>query len=647
MVRDRHEKGQDIRPEALYRVCPGFYFARRRLYGGDAMALYIDAGIDPRQVGYKPRPRAYTKDGLVSMVKADYAKGEDVRPSRLWKRYPGFWGPVRRFFGGKIINLYAAAEIDPEVIGVQFPTQHYTKERLVELVKGDFEAGKDVRPTSLQERYPGFYDARRRIYAGDRVAVYAEAGIDPKDVGLEPSYSTKDLLSELRRLHEKGEDLSAANMRKNHNALLQNLSKRFGGRWYSALEAAGISSQEWRRQREEWTKDEIIKEIRKLQRQGAIPSHDDMRRTKPALLAAAQSHLGGWYAALEAAGIDSKAVRLHGTYSRDRLVAEVRAAFKRGENVSPKELTKTYPGLYSVVRRAFGGKTEALYAAAGIDPRETKMRMHRSPEGILEEIRQLHDKGEDLSHSNILKKYPALEGAARARYGGSWYKAVGAAGFDQIAIRRQREPYTKGEILEALKQLQAQGLPLAYSSVRDYDQNLSQAAINRFGKYKHAIEALGLDYNDVRKSWQVENFRGAVFEGYVLETLRALGRKFAYQQRHRYRDGTCIPDFVDRETGEWIDAKLRSVTPEVLRAIGKYLTHTNKITIIYLHHSKTKEAHRKRWLRPYGDSVTFKAIKDFYPELVRAGADGLIEKIELLRRGIARPNLQARLKQAS
>ncbi len=644
LVRDRHEKGLDVRPEALCKVCPGFYFARRRLYADNVMGLYIDAGIDPEEIGYKPRPRPYTKEGLVSLIQTDFEQGKDVRPRRLWERYPGFWGPVTRFFGGKIVNLYAAAGIDPKAIGVQFATQRYTRERMTELVKADFEAGKDIRPTALQQRYPGFYDARRRIFAGDRLAVYLAAGIDPKDAGLKPRYRTKDLLSELRSLHEKGEDLSAVGMRESNPALLQNLSNRFGGSWYSALEAAGISSEKWRRQRDDWTKEEIIGEILKFQQQGAIPSHVTLRRTKPALLAAAQVHFGGWYLALEAAGIDSKAVRLHGTYSKDALVAEVRAAFDRGEDVSPKGLKKTYPGLHNFVRRAFGGKTHALYAAAGINPRDTTMKIQWSRELILQEIRQLHDKGEDLGHPNIQKKYPALEGAARARYGGSWYKALDAAGFDGKAIRRQREPYTKAEILEALKQLQAKRLPLAYSSVRDYDQNLSQAAINRFGSYKHAIEALGLDYNDVRKIWQIENVRGTVFEEYVMEALEVLGRRVVYHERHRYRDGTCVPDFVDHDTGEWIDAKLRSVTPEVLRTVRKYLAHASRISIIFLHDSRTRTKHTARWLRPFGDAVSFKPIKDFYPSLKNAGADNLIERIELLRRGVSRPELQGRLR---
>jgi hypothetical protein len=202
---------------------------------------------------------------------------------------------------------------------------------------------------------------------------------------------------------------------------------------------------------------------------------------------------------------------------------------------------------------------------------------------------------------------------------------------------RQHKPYTREDIVKALLEYKAQGLSLAYSSMVRFDGGLIASAVHLFGSYKNAIEALGLDYKEIRRDWHTECMKGKIFEEYVQETFRILGRRLEYGKVFQFSGEKCRPDFYDPTTKEWIDAKFSSWTPEVRFTLEKYLRHASSVTIIYLHETK-----RKKKIE-VDNRVKFIAIKDLYQDLNGANGRSLVEKIEMLRRGIISPELQTRL----
>lgn len=76
--------------------------------------------------------------------------------------------------------------------------------------------------------------------------------------------------------------------------------------------------------------------------------------------------------------------------------------------------------------------------AAGIGLTSTSGRESWSKEKIVQKIRELYERGEDLSQKSVSRKHPALLAAAKSRrYFGSWGEAVKAAGVEYGMVKRR------------------------------------------------------------------------------------------------------------------------------------------------------------------------------------------------------------------
>lgn len=184
-----------------------------------------------------------------------------------------------------------------------------------------------------------------------------------------------------------------------------------------------------------WTKEAIAEEIRALHEKGVRLNYSTVFRDHLALLRAAMRYYGSWKAAIEAAGFKYDDVRRYRTWDKER---------------------------------------------------------------IIERIRELHAKGEDLSWRHVsLFLDPQLAAAAtKPKHFGSWRKAVIAAGLDYNQIRRYRV-WDEKTILERLRELHAQGVSLNAKNMEAYDITLITAARRRFDSWDKALAAAGLDYKQI------------------------------------------------------------------------------------------------------------------------------------------------------
>ena len=135
------------------------------------------------------------------------------------------------------------------------------------------------------------------------------------------------------------------------------------------------------------------------------------------------------------------------------------------------------------------------------------MTQKRSPESILEEIKELHAKGEDLSYSNMDRHHVALFRAAIRQFG-SWRAAIEAGGLPYEGVRRYKS-WTLDRITERIRELHAKGEDLSWRHVStEIDPQLAAAAtrLSSYGSWRNAVEAAGLDYDAIRryKDWDEE-----------------------------------------------------------------------------------------------------------------------------------------------
>jgi ASC-1-like (ASCH) protein len=180
-----------------------------------------------------------------------------------------------------------------------------------------------------------------------------------------------------------------------------------------------------------WDAHEIVREIlRRYQAQQDL-SHSGMSEDNPALLRAGERYFGSWRAAIECAGLNYEEIRRYKVWTKDR---------------------------------------------------------------IIERIRELHQKGEDLSWGHIsLRLDPALAASAVKRnHFGSWQEALEEAGLDYERIRRYQD-WSSEKVLDQVHELYDRGERLNAKRMAQEEIRLITAARRRFPSWDRTLSEAGLD----------------------------------------------------------------------------------------------------------------------------------------------------------
>lgn len=171
--------------------------------------------------------------------------------------------------------------------------------------------------------------------------------------------------------------------------------------------------------------------------------------------------------------------------------------FEVGENLNYAHIAQEQVALLRAATRYFGSWRAAV-EYAGLNYEDIRCYKTWSRERILDRIRELYEKGEDLSWRHVSTQVdPQLAAAAtKPKHFGSWRSAVSAAGLDYGLIRRYRE-WDEATITNRLKELHDKGVDLNAKSMEEYDITLITAARRRFESWDRALTAAGLDYKKI------------------------------------------------------------------------------------------------------------------------------------------------------
>jgi hypothetical protein len=257
--------------------------------------------------------------------------------------------------------------------------------------------------------------------------------------------------------------------------------------------------------RQRWSRERIVQEIRRLHAQGIPLNMASVRRVFPSLVATACSrrYFGSWKAAIEAAGFDyDKVVRIK-RWTPKEVLAEIRALYRQGADLRPSAVAKHHQTLLVAARKRFGTWAKAV-KAAGIDYEAYLRRQHQEwveadKRYIIEEIRRLYREGRIDELSGAWRHHLTLFRKARHRFG-SWKAAIEAAGLNYEAIVSRRK-WTKESILREIQRLYAEGKDLSVTAMQRNYPNLLAIAQSPyyFGSWQAAIEAAGLDYELIKR----------------------------------------------------------------------------------------------------------------------------------------------------
>jgi len=243
----------------------------------------------------------------------------------------------------------------------------WTNELILNEIQAWNRSSKPLYSHYMRQNYQELLAAGIRYFGSWRKAVEA-AGISYDDVRKYRSWSKARIIETIQKLESENVDLSFRSMMLSKYAPMVYAAIRTNhfGSWKKALEAAGLSSAEIYRYRT-WDDNLILKEIQRLQQEGADLSSKRMDETSNPLIATARRRFGNWSAAVERAGLDYSQIRRRRRWSRETIVKEVRKLIKSGADLRSSEVRQQHPALFAAAckPRFFGGWTSALHAASG------------------------------------------------------------------------------------------------------------------------------------------------------------------------------------------------------------------------------------------------------------------------------------------
>ena len=323
---------------------------------------------------------------------------------------------------------------------------------------------------------------------------------------------------ELRRLRAAGEDICSRNLRRHHGALHAAAIHWFGN-YRAAVEAAGIDYRRICHEPEHrWDQKQIIRELRRRKREPL--NQAAMERQMPSLVMAAYRYFGNYRKAIEAAGLDYEQIRVRPprVWSEPRILKELRRARRDGDSIWHGAMKRNRPTLLRAAQRYFGSYSRAA-REAGIRSADLKPPPYRqwSPPRVLEELRRMHRQHEPLNPTHLRNTRPYLFRVCGRRFG-NYRKAITAAGIEYTSVARiLHRPMPADEVKGRLQTLFERGKDLRYGAMSRCEPRLLEAARRRFGSYRAAVEAAGIAYPPLQP---LRHWN----EPMVLKTLRELNR---------------------------------------------------------------------------------------------------------------------------
>ena len=373
-----------------------------------------------------------------------------------------------------------------------------------------------------------------------------------------------------------------------------------------------------------WTKSSIVRKIDTLFSENFDISASNVKKKYPSLYSMARNYYKSWNRSVQASGLDYNRIRKDKnniSWSKEMVLEKIRLLADNKEILSSKYNSVNQKKLWNAANHYFYSWRNAVEAANINYESISEKILDWSAEKVKSEILNIYNNDLPLFASYAKNNYVALYGAA-STFNGGWKQAVEKVGIDysQINKRANEIDWSPSLIKKTILEIDERGEDLCESVILRKQSSLRTAARRVFGSWEGAIEYAGLEIDKVRKDIDSEAYKGHMFEELVYETLLATGRNVSRSNHIVINNKIYIPDFIDNNSGLWIDAKLSSWGVGVEPTVTKYLQVQDELKIIYL---KSGDRDMK--------SVKFTWIKDYYPELMSVGRGDLIEKIDSIK----------------
>ena len=191
-------------------------------------------------------------------------------------------------------------------------------------------------------------------------------------------------------------------------------------------------------------------------------------------------------------------------WSREYLIDYLIYKQERGEDLSPWTVYRKESAVHANTKKYFGSYRAAI-EAAGIDYRQVRvidLTEQWTSDKVLQRIRKLHQQKPLASTGDIRRRDSRLYDSCHRYFGGP-VPAIEAAGipYARLTARRSRR-WTKDSVIRTIQVLDSAGLslrPVALPAHLDGQADrLLAAAADCFGSWNGAVRAAGIDYQNHR-----------------------------------------------------------------------------------------------------------------------------------------------------
>ena len=209
------------------------------------------------------------------------------------------------------------------------------------------------------------------------------------------------------------------------------------------------------------------------------------------------------------------------SWTPDAVVAALQARYRQGLPCHYQAVVREDEALSGAGRRCFGSWNAAL-TAAGLDPDDIRYpAVEKRPAGFWSEervvtmLREHAAAGHTLAAHTMDAREPGLVPTAQHLFG-SWEAAVTAAGYDYAAVRLT-QPWTSDDVVARIQAADRQGADLSDQTVQALAPDLYGAARTHWGGWRQAVEAAGLDPDEIRRTTRWDQERLLTLAGKLLD----------------------------------------------------------------------------------------------------------------------------------
>ena len=241
----------------------------------------------------------------------------------------------------------------------------------------------------------------------------------------------------------------------------------------------------------QWTKETILDALRQRHARRESLAWVGM---PGGLLQAARKRFGGYDKAIAAAGLSYDAVRRHRAWGRHRVIEEIRRLHAAGVEMKTPAIRSECPTLLAAMRNEFGSMAGAM-EAAGV-PYEAPQPVSKLE--LFDKLKQMRERGEDLSPAAMKRREDHLYDAVRTGFG-SYQNAMELLGVNWRALSG-RVTWDKASLIARFRELVAGGVKPCVSDFMRHEPRMIGAATKMFGSFVKAIKAADVGYQP-RRIW--------------------------------------------------------------------------------------------------------------------------------------------------